>query len=251
MQIHRKNPKQTQTNWRHSTAPQSEGVIIMKKKTNSFKALVTLNLALLVLLAPAVGSAQVIYMNFDSVDTSSGPVDATAYLNSFGITLTDVSPAGTALIWPSSTSGISWVQPSSTPNFLLQDAAGSPPCSYTLDFGTPLQSVSFTRVALDPSAACATPYWSATAYVGTTAVGSVGDSSLDAFTWAPAETYTLSGNGITSLVIWANGVNWTGIASAPLDDFYLTEVPEPSTATLLVLGIGAIGGGRILRRRSS
>jgi len=192
----------------------------------------TVFIACLVIFATAVKSSAVIYMNFDSVDTSSGPVDATAYLASYGITLANVSPAGTVLIWPSSANGISWVLPSSTPNFLLQDASGSPPCSYTLDFGTPLLSLTFTRVALDPNAACATPYWSATAYVGTQEVGSVGDNSLDAFTWAPAETYTLSGNGITSLVIWANGVNWTGIASAPLDDFYMVPVPEPTSLAL-------------------
>ena len=51
--------------------------------------------ALLCLAAP-YATAEVITLNFDSVDTSGGDVDATAFLNSFGITLANVSPTSPA-----------------------------------------------------------------------------------------------------------------------------------------------------------
>ncbi len=196
---------------------------------------VLLVVAALSCLAASDAGAEVITLNLDSVVTNNGPgVDATALLNSYGITLTNVSVPGSVEILNMTANGGGWT----TSNVLQQNVGGSPPQWYTMNFSTPLQSISFTRPSVGYNAA--TPIWSATAYVGTEAVGSVGDPNLDAFSWgAPPETYTLSGDGITSLAIYANGENWSGIASVPLNDFVLTTpVPEPST--LVLLGVGAI-----------
>jgi len=174
-------------------------------------------------------------LNFEDVDTSAGPVEATAYLNSYGITLSNVYPNGPDLEvvidnWSGPDSY--WVDE----NMLTQNSYGAQPCSYTMDFSTPLQSVSFTRIATPPNLTT-TPVWSATAYVGIETVGSVGEGFG---TWgynSPANTFTLSGDGITSLTIYANGYNFTGIGSPPLDNFVLTPVPEPGTLALLAAGL--------------
>src|ERR1017187_7794762 len=102
-------------------------------------------IASLVLLAAFKSTAQ-IDINFDSVNASSGPVDATAYLASYGITVTGISPtgggtvyyAGAPIIYSDTAffgSGVAF--PSSPPNFLTQQEnyGGE---SYTMNFSTPL-----------------------------------------------------------------------------------------------------------------
>jgi hypothetical protein len=60
----------------------------------------------------------------------------------------------------------------------------------------------------------------ATAYAGSTPVGSVGEGLFGGT--EGSQTYTLSGSGITSLTIIANGYNVAGVPSPPLDDLTLT-----------------------------
>jgi hypothetical protein len=186
-------------------------------------------------------SAQTIYMNFDSVNAGSG-VDATAYLASFGVTLTNVSNPGSVHIKNDTNFyGSGAVFASSPHNFLIQEVGGSPPgVSYTLVFGTPLQNLSFTRCAVGNYVE--TPVWTATAYAGSTAVGSVGVCCIDSDTGQAAKTYTLTGPGITSLTITGNGENSAAMASAPLDDFYMTpETPGAVIITNIVIPKG-LGG---------
>ena len=162
-------------------------------KTPKFKTCIVASVAIaLAWLALPYASADVITLNFDSVDASTTPwkVDATAYLNANGITLSNVSDPGTVYIASDFQSG-NFMYPSSQHNFLYQAVGGAPPCSYTLDFSTPLQSISFTRVGDGGNAS--TPTWSATAYVGAAAVGSVGDSYISAYIGQGPRTYTLSG----------------------------------------------------------
>src|SRR5213592_1803286 len=96
--------------------------------------------SLLMFAAALTSTASPIVLNFDSVDASSGPVDATSYLASFGITLSNVTPAGTVLIFDDRWfDGGGVVAASSPHNFLLQGVAGSPNgISYTLNFSAPL-----------------------------------------------------------------------------------------------------------------
>jgi hypothetical protein len=58
----------------------------------------------LVLLAAFKSTAQ-IDINFDSVNANSGPVDATAYLASYGITVTGISPTGGGTVYYAGDSG--------------------------------------------------------------------------------------------------------------------------------------------------
>lgn len=207
--------------------------------------------ALTLLAAPYAGAA-VVTLNFDDIvskDQAESGVDATPYLALYGITLSNVSPdgpSGAVQIWNWNHPGSDWIDE----NFLDQNGGGAPPCSYTMNFSTPLQSVSFTRIATPPDLQT-TPEWSATAYVGTEDVGSVGEGYG---TWgysSPAHNYTLSGNGITSLTIYSNGYNFTGIGTVPLDHFVLTSVPEPGTLTLAATGIGFLLVLQLRRKRSS
>jgi hypothetical protein len=196
----------------------------------------------LVLLATAVKS-NALSMNFDSINAQSGAVDATAYLASFGVTLTGNNPV--YVIDDRWFYGGGSVAASSPHNFLLQQVGGSPNgVSYTLNFSTALTSLSFTRIAITAPSAVA--QWTATAYVGSTAVSSVGESSFGGT--EGAQTYTLTGSGITSLTINANGGNFAGISSAPLDDFIGAEVPETgSTLGLLLPSVLALLGAGQLR----
>jgi hypothetical protein len=188
-----------------------------------------------ILFAAAVKSTAVTYLNFDSVSAGSG-VDATAYLLSAGITLANLSNPGTVdIISDQNYYGSGVVTAPSPHNFLMQNVGGSPNgITYTMDFSTPLTSLSFTRISINAPSLVA--QWTATAYAGVTAVGSVGEGLFGGS--EASQTYTLSGAGITSLTITANGFNAAGIPSAPLDDFYLTQVPEPGT--LALLGVGAL-----------
>ena len=191
-------------------------------------------------------------MNFD-VDAQGNPIvangtgiDATAYLNSYGITLANVNPSGptgqVAIVnWSNAANnnGSDWIDE----NVLVQNLGGAVPGSYTMDFSTPLQSISFTRIATPPDLLWL-PEWSATAYVGNNAVDSAGEDYLYHYVGGgtAAQNYTLSGDGITSLTIYANGWHFTGIGGVPLANFVLTTVPEPSTFVLLVAGaVGLLG----------
>jgi len=201
----------------------------------------------LVLVATAVKS-NALSINFDSVNAQSGHVDATAYLAALGVTLSGSNPVYvTDDRWFYSGGAVA---ASSPHNFLLQDVGGSPNgISYTLNFSTALASLSFTRIAITAPSSVA--QWTATAYVGSTAVSSVGESFFSGT--EGAQTYTLTGSGITSLTITANGFNFAGISSAPLDDFIGAEVPETgSTFGLLLPSVLALLGAvqlRSLRQR--
>ena len=197
-------------------------------------------------LAAPCATAAVVTLDFDSVAPNVG--NGPAYLNSYGITLTDLTPAGPSGVVDivnnssSYSPGSLWLDD----NFLIQNGGGAPPCSYTMNFSTPLLSISFERIAT-PSNLFTEPQWSATAYTGVVAVGTVGES-LGSWGNSPASTFTLTGSGITSLTISANGFGFTGIGSVPLDDFVLTEVPEPST--LVLAGVALPGLSFVARRKN-
>ncbi len=192
----------------------------------------------LVIFTTALKSTAQIYMNFDSVNVGSGAADATAYLALYGVILTDVSTPGSVYIESDQNFyGGGAVSASSPHNFLLQQVGGTGE-SYTLDFNTPLESLTFTRCAIGGGTASA--IWSATAYEGVTDLGSVGDPYIDGDTGTAAQTYTFTASigsgGINSLIVYGNPENFAALGSAPLDDFYMTPVPEPSAAALLGLG---------------
>jgi hypothetical protein len=190
-------------------------------------------------LAARYATAAVVTLDFDSVAPNAG--NGPAYLSSYGITLTDVSPAG-----PSGVVDIFNISSAYSPgsfwtndNFLMQNGGGAPPVSYTMNFSIPLESISFERIAT-PFNLTTEPQWSAIAYAGLVPVGTVGES-LGSWGNSPAHPFTITSSGITSLTISANGFGFTGIGAVPLDDFVLTQVPEPSTVTLAALGLISLG----------
>jgi hypothetical protein len=188
-------------------------------------------------------AADTIVINFDGVDASGGAVDATSYLATYGITLTNVSSPGTVVIY--SDVVFPYVSASSSPNFLVQQVGGAPAESFTMDFATPLQSVSFTRIENVTSNLVAE--WTATAYSGSTALSSESEP-LGVGPFTPA-TYTFNGPDITSLTISADGDGVAGITSATIDDLTLTTaVPEPSTCAMF-LGVAALGLAAFRRMR--
>src|SRR5438105_283175 len=98
----------------------------------------------------AVPATAAVTLDFDSVAPNAG--NGPAYLNSYGITLTNVTPpgpSGVVDIYNYSGSGSLWVND----NFLQQSGAGAVACSYTLNFSTPLQSFSSARIATPPNLA--------------------------------------------------------------------------------------------------
>jgi hypothetical protein len=209
------------------------------------------------LVSPTKSVAATVTINFDSVDTSQftatgAPVDATAYLASYGVTLSAVSPSGsttsTGLVGILNDSA-GYQKASSGDNFLEQSVSGSPAESFTMDFSTALSSFGFTRIEnLTPNL---TAGWTATAYSGSTALASVAEPfGLDPFS---AATYNLVGPDITSVTFTANGFNVAGIPGAPIDDLVLTtpsSVPDASsTFVLLMLAFGALAGVNRRQRR--
>jgi hypothetical protein len=203
----------------------------------------------LLLAAPLTSSASTVVLNFDSVNADGGGIDATSYLASYGVTLTGVKPLGATTvndgqvgIW--SDLQMYYVGASSGKNFLLQQTSGAPVNSYTLNFSTALDSVGFTRIKNTYSNLVAG--WTATAYAGSTFVTSVGEAyGGGSFS---AATYTLTGPGITSLVISADGHGRAGIASAMIDDLTLTSsasVPDSAgTLGLMALSVALLVAAR-------
>ena len=210
----------------------------MNSKSTLFTAL-----ALATALWAKPASAAVVMLDFEGVAPSAG--NGPTYLNSHGIALTNLTPSGPSGvvdIYNYSGSGSLWANN----DFLQQNGAGAVPCSYTLNFSIPLTSIGFERVATPPNLATE-PQWSATAYVGAVPVGTVGES-LNTWGNSPAHSFTLTGSGKTSLTVNANGFGFTAIGSVPLDNFVLTQVPEPSITTLGLISLGLVAMRKKFRR---
>ena len=192
--------------------------------------------------------AQLITINFDSVNATT-PLDPTSYLASFGITLSNVTASNPQIYSDQAFYNSTTVQASSGHNFLGQQSASQGGGgSYTLNFSSPVDNLSFTEIKNISANSIGT--WSATAYAGATEVSSVGASQeTGSFTTTP---YTLSGTGITSLVISANGPG-AGIPSVLIDDltYSASAIPEPSTyAPITALGVLGFAAYRRRRRRA-
>ena len=215
----------------------------------------TFMIALVLLLSMGQAQAALITVDFDALNANSGPVSGAAldsYLAGFGITISDVvGPAGPS-VYDATTAGgglgfPNFFTPPSAPNFLWHPVSNDP-IQYQLNFSTPLNSVSFTRVQinanLSPSGLIASP-WSARALdSGSNTIDTVGESEISSYGTIPAVIFALNGPGITALVVERTSTNtYAGMNSVPIDNLV---IPEPATLGLLLLG-----GLALLRRRRS
>ncbi len=182
--------------------------------------------------------------NFDSLPAAGLPsglsgAPVTNYLATFGITLSDVTP-GTALTVYDSRDVGGVVIPPSPFNFIAQ-AGSDDPISYTLNFALSQDHFSMTRVGLHPITGLALPEWHAYAYDASgNLLGTVGESAFGIYSDIPAETFTLDGPNIRSVRIDSNNGHFAAFGSVLLDDFTLTSVPEPSSTTLMALGLAGL-----------
>jgi PEP-CTERM motif len=202
---------------------------------------------LLCLLLPvSLLASTVTDLNFDSIAVPAGGfTDATAYLNSFGVTFSSSQPGATPLIGNDVGSAITAVSP---PNFFIVNPGpgfNNSPLSYTLTFTTPLDSLSFYEAALVSNATY--PTWTATAFDGLVPVASVGRPLEFGM---PAQLFTLNGPGITSINFSSFSTGQT-TDNIPIDDLTLVApgaaTPEPSS--LLLLGIGILSLLALAARR--
>lgn len=183
-------------------------------------------------------NAAAVVMNFDSV--SAAPcTDGTAYMASFGVTVTGQASARICTSAP-----VGGAQAFSGSNLLLLD---NPPPSnstytYFFNFDNLVNDVSFIRTQINPQSTG--PAWTATALSDLNAVlGSVGEGT----TFAPsAQLFTLPFAAIKSIRFDTNNTSARTYNTTPIDDLTFTPTPEPAT-WLMVAPISAILAAR--RRR--
>ena len=164
-------------------------------------------------------------IDFEAFNIPTGAVAVTepsisSYLNPFGISISDVTAGSYLIVNRDQNFGNgNYVSASSGHNLFTQTGKNGA-VSYTLNFTSPAASFRFTRVRLLGSAAGVThPWWRATAYNGTTILGSVGEGSMTAYANISEQSYVLYGPNITSVKVEADNYNYANFTSALLDDF--------------------------------
>jgi len=201
------------------------------------------------ILAPALGlsapaKANLVVVDFDSVDTSGGFVTGAPvanYLAGFGITFDNAFSINGSSIYDliGPYSGLSEMSPVSTPNF-LGSANSDHFYRYDLSFATPPDSVSFTRPGLSSTAIA--DVWTVTAYSSANIVLSAvgGDQTTPTST----QTYTLTGPGIAYIRVTNDALSVEqSFYPLVMDDLTLrtSATPLPAALPLLASGVGAIG----------
>jgi hypothetical protein len=207
------------------------------------------------------GSLRAGTITFSSVNTSSSPYDVnvntTGILGEYGITLTNVTSGTVDVVC--ATCGGGYLVTSTPPNVLIQfGSAGGE--SYTLDFSTPLSSLSFAAAGDSKSGGSGTlvAAWSVTAYNASNGVvASVvsPDYPGNFGTYSPfaPQPYELSGSDITHVTVYTQCNDSCGTWLA-IDDFsspQITQIPEPSSYLLLGTGLlGLLGLAGVSKRRA-
>jgi len=176
-------------------------------------------------------------INFDSIDTSGGSVvgqPVLDYLAPYGITVS-TTPGGVVPLVAAS--GYNQSVASSPLNLLTMGGLNNQENNYmTLNFSTNLSEFSFTRCA-EITGPNSWAQWSATAYNGSTQLGSVGEGMAD-FIGNSAGAYSLAGPNITSVTFEENTYAFAGNGVC-FDDVVMTSaIPEPASALVILLGSG-------------
>jgi choice-of-anchor C domain-containing protein len=172
----------------------------------------------------AVAGVNVI--NFDSLPTASGAVGGALlsnYLAGFGVKVDNLT-LGTRVeaVNGNNLSGNAVAVPSSPPNLFTQVGLNQP-ITFTLELGAPVDSFSFTRVALTVGqAGISHPAWSAHAFNAAGAeVESVSEPLIFSFADVPARTFQLTGSGITHVRFDSDSEQIAAFSAVLLDDLVL------------------------------
>ena len=171
------------------------------------------------------GTALIDFDPLADVGSVTGNPTLANYLAQFGLTLTNNSLPGTSVVAENQTNvaGGGFVIASSPPNVLTQIGSNGP-VSFTVGFSNLLTQFSFTRPELLANPFVTHPAWQAQAF---DSLGILLDSTnapqISSFTNVPAQTYTLSGAGISSVEFSSEGTGLNTFNAMLLDNFVLTD----------------------------
>jgi len=240
----------------------------------------TAALAACVFLISAPARATTVTIDFEALATSppASPYDSTGhvfvfgtpldnYLASFGVSLTNVTPApgststSNGVIFPGTNqvfvdtdvNNQIWTDVSGNDNFLTQNTGGNPARSYTLAFDNVLDSFSFTQRGVFglTGSGIVQAAWTAQAFdASNNLLGAFSKSITSTYTSLPAETFSFTTGNIKSIVFTGNHFGFAGTAHIGIDDLVMnfTPVPEPATLGLLLLGLAGITTRKNQRR---
>ncbi len=176
--------------------------------------------------------APAIVLDFDKakdgtpLDVSlTGKLVANSYLASYGVTLSDVAPATQLAILDLRKLYEGHAIRAASGTNALGHIGSNDPISFTLNFKTPLQKVTFARPTLIAGPTGITfPEWKATALDGDgRALGSVGEPGGGYYSDSPATTFILKGPGIKAIRFNSNNHHFAAFHAAIIDDLTLFE----------------------------
>lgn len=179
---------------------------------------------------PAQGAP--IVLNFDKtkdgapLDVSlTGKLVANSYLASYGVMLSDVTPGTQIAILDLRKQYEGQAIRAASGTNALGQVGSNDPISFTLNFKTPLQKVTFVRPTLIAGPTGVTfPEWKATALdAAGRALGDVGAPGGGYYSDSPAVTFTLKGPGIKAIRFDSDNHHFAAFNAAIIDDLTLFE----------------------------
>jgi hypothetical protein len=179
------------------------------------KRAVLLGMVLLLVALMPPARAATVTLDFDSLPTAGGSLTGTAvtdYLAGFGITASNLTEGAVLGVVDLSNAG--FVVPPSSPNVFTLSGPTPFGHTFTLNFDPPVDNFSLTRAgyvgALSPSGNILGD-WSAVAFDGTGRnLGTIGEPLISSFGDIPAQTFTISARGISSIVFTADAHGFAG-----------------------------------------
>lgn len=189
-------------------------------------------------------------VNINSINANNSPffvdISTTNLLAQYGITLANVTPGTTVAVACGECGGNS-VVPSSPPNVLTQFGNDNG-MSYTLQFSTPLSTLSLNLAGNSKSGGSGTVVaaWSATAFDASgNVVSSVGDPSLfSTFSSFAPQPFTMAGPGIASVTFFTQCFNFCGTL-LNIADLSAPEIKLKNTTCQVNVTLSASGAQMI------
>jgi uncharacterized caspase-like protein len=174
----------------------------------------------------AAAAPKRIVVDFDAInalgnDSGIGDARLAEYLSRHGVRLVNSTAQRIAVFDERNVYEGKAVKASSGRSVLMQQ--GGNPVSYTLEFATPLKSISFERVALVAGPSGIThPTWTAVAQDATgKTVATASEDVTRSFSDVPGKTFTLTGTAIKRLVVTSDHKGFAAFSSLVLDNLVL------------------------------